>query len=233
MLSAELHAAIPLDSEALDINQLQQIMRLTGTPPASLISRMPSHEVRPAPPFAFPLRQLGFGAEQQRSNSSFVYRLSFHSSQRTASALSSCTPCFLSDSPCPSLQGFSECWTRAVKTLISCAALFLMFEWLDFCVMSVINWTAFNALTQKSELVFLSRTEWVRICVRICKTFFSLKLFTPLLFRHRQGTTSVHFPTCPRGTLLMCLLVPTLLVSFFFFSFLDSGLDHRWLSDSL
>ncbi|CAJ1051644.1 mitogen-activated protein kinase 14A isoform X2 [Xyrichtys novacula] len=28
------------------INQLQQIMRLTGTPPASLISRMPSHEVR-------------------------------------------------------------------------------------------------------------------------------------------------------------------------------------------
>uniref|UniRef100_A0A673N9M3 mitogen-activated protein kinase n=1 Tax=Sinocyclocheilus rhinocerous TaxID=307959 RepID=A0A673N9M3_9TELE len=27
------------------INQLQQIMRLTGTPPASLISRMPSHEV--------------------------------------------------------------------------------------------------------------------------------------------------------------------------------------------
>ncbi|TRZ02982.1 hypothetical protein DNTS_004985 [Danionella cerebrum] len=29
------------------INQLQQIMRLTGTPPASLISRMPSHEVRP------------------------------------------------------------------------------------------------------------------------------------------------------------------------------------------
>uniref|UniRef100_A0A8C6LNQ8 mitogen-activated protein kinase n=1 Tax=Nothobranchius furzeri TaxID=105023 RepID=A0A8C6LNQ8_NOTFU len=31
------------------INQLQQIMRLTGTPPASLISRMPSHEVRPIP----------------------------------------------------------------------------------------------------------------------------------------------------------------------------------------
>ncbi|CAG13378.1 unnamed protein product, partial [Tetraodon nigroviridis] len=30
------------------INQLQQIMRLTGTPPASLISRMPSHEVRHA-----------------------------------------------------------------------------------------------------------------------------------------------------------------------------------------
>uniref|UniRef100_A0A4W5N310 mitogen-activated protein kinase n=1 Tax=Hucho hucho TaxID=62062 RepID=A0A4W5N310_9TELE len=29
------------------INQLQQIMRLTGTPPASVISRMPSHEVRP------------------------------------------------------------------------------------------------------------------------------------------------------------------------------------------
>uniref|UniRef100_A0AAY4BVB1 mitogen-activated protein kinase n=1 Tax=Denticeps clupeoides TaxID=299321 RepID=A0AAY4BVB1_9TELE len=29
------------------INQLQQIMRLTGTPPASLISRMPSHEVSP------------------------------------------------------------------------------------------------------------------------------------------------------------------------------------------
>uniref|UniRef100_A0A672GRI7 mitogen-activated protein kinase n=1 Tax=Salarias fasciatus TaxID=181472 RepID=A0A672GRI7_SALFA len=28
------------------INQLQQIMRLTGTPPASLISRMPSHEAR-------------------------------------------------------------------------------------------------------------------------------------------------------------------------------------------
>uniref|UniRef100_A0A4W4EPR0 mitogen-activated protein kinase n=1 Tax=Electrophorus electricus TaxID=8005 RepID=A0A4W4EPR0_ELEEL len=28
------------------INQLQQIMRLTGTPPASLISRMPSHEFR-------------------------------------------------------------------------------------------------------------------------------------------------------------------------------------------
>uniref|UniRef100_A0A8C3FYL7 mitogen-activated protein kinase n=1 Tax=Cyclopterus lumpus TaxID=8103 RepID=A0A8C3FYL7_CYCLU len=27
------------------INQLQQIMRLTGTPPASLINRMPSHEV--------------------------------------------------------------------------------------------------------------------------------------------------------------------------------------------
>uniref|UniRef100_A0A8C7YWY8 mitogen-activated protein kinase n=1 Tax=Oryzias sinensis TaxID=183150 RepID=A0A8C7YWY8_9TELE len=31
------------------INQLQQIMRLTGTPPASLISRMPSHEVRLRP----------------------------------------------------------------------------------------------------------------------------------------------------------------------------------------
>ncbi|CAB1330201.1 unnamed protein product [Coregonus sp. 'balchen'] len=29
-----------------DINQLQQIMCLTGTPPASLISRMPSHEAR-------------------------------------------------------------------------------------------------------------------------------------------------------------------------------------------
>ncbi|XP_072336450.1 mitogen-activated protein kinase 14 isoform X4 [Scyliorhinus torazame] len=28
------------------INQLQQIMRLTGTPPASLINRMPSHEAR-------------------------------------------------------------------------------------------------------------------------------------------------------------------------------------------
>ncbi|KAM9431288.1 mitogen-activated protein kinase 14A-like isoform 2-T4 [Salvelinus alpinus] len=28
------------------INQLQQIMRLTGTPPAALISRMPSHEAR-------------------------------------------------------------------------------------------------------------------------------------------------------------------------------------------
>uniref|UniRef100_A0A8D3E1A4 mitogen-activated protein kinase n=1 Tax=Scophthalmus maximus TaxID=52904 RepID=A0A8D3E1A4_SCOMX len=28
------------------INQLQQIMRLTGTPPTSLISRMPSHEAR-------------------------------------------------------------------------------------------------------------------------------------------------------------------------------------------
>ncbi|KAM7401875.1 hypothetical protein PAMP_017152 [Pampus punctatissimus] len=33
-------------TEAVDINQLQQIMRLTGTPPASLISRMPSHEAR-------------------------------------------------------------------------------------------------------------------------------------------------------------------------------------------
>ena len=33
--------------ETKDINQLQQIMRLTGTPPVSLISRMPSHEVRP------------------------------------------------------------------------------------------------------------------------------------------------------------------------------------------
>ncbi|KAG7220727.1 hypothetical protein INR49_017841 [Caranx melampygus] len=30
----------------IDINQLQQIMRLTGVPPASLISRMPSHEAR-------------------------------------------------------------------------------------------------------------------------------------------------------------------------------------------
>lgn len=40
------HVQFPLNSEALDINQLQQIMRLTGTPPASLISRMPSHEVR-------------------------------------------------------------------------------------------------------------------------------------------------------------------------------------------
>uniref|UniRef100_A0A3Q3F040 mitogen-activated protein kinase n=1 Tax=Kryptolebias marmoratus TaxID=37003 RepID=A0A3Q3F040_KRYMA len=36
------------------INQLQQIMRLTGTPPASLISRMPSHEVRPPLPFLLP-----------------------------------------------------------------------------------------------------------------------------------------------------------------------------------
>lgn len=44
---------MPLDSEAIDINQLQQIMRLTGTPPASLISRMPSHEVRHVPS-AFP-----------------------------------------------------------------------------------------------------------------------------------------------------------------------------------
>lgn len=34
-----------LDMPFKDINQLQQIMRLTGTPPASLISRMPSHEV--------------------------------------------------------------------------------------------------------------------------------------------------------------------------------------------
>ncbi|TWW61636.1 Mitogen-activated protein kinase 14B [Takifugu flavidus] len=37
---------IDRDGKALDINQLQQIMRLTGTPPASLISRMPSHEAR-------------------------------------------------------------------------------------------------------------------------------------------------------------------------------------------
>ncbi len=36
----------PLTWVPQDINQLQQIMRLTGTPPASLISRMPSHEVR-------------------------------------------------------------------------------------------------------------------------------------------------------------------------------------------
>lgn len=34
------------------------------------------------------------------------------------------------------------------------------------------------------------------------------------IFFHRQGTMSIHFPKCPRGTLLMCLLVPTLLVSF-------------------
>uniref|UniRef100_A0A8D3DQC7 mitogen-activated protein kinase n=1 Tax=Scophthalmus maximus TaxID=52904 RepID=A0A8D3DQC7_SCOMX len=32
------------------INQLTQIMRLTGTPPASLIGRMPSHEVSHMPP---------------------------------------------------------------------------------------------------------------------------------------------------------------------------------------
>lgn len=44
-----------LDLAFKDINQLQQIMRLTGTPPASLISRMPSHEVSslwPSPLFA-------------------------------------------------------------------------------------------------------------------------------------------------------------------------------------
>lgn len=44
-----------LDLAYKDINQLQQIMRLTGTPPASLISRMPSHEVSslwPSPLFA-------------------------------------------------------------------------------------------------------------------------------------------------------------------------------------
>ncbi|KAG7238353.1 hypothetical protein INR49_031069 [Caranx melampygus] len=47
-------ATSKLHSEkAVDINQLQQIMRLTGTPPASLISRMPSHEVRHVPS-AFP-----------------------------------------------------------------------------------------------------------------------------------------------------------------------------------
>uniref|UniRef100_A0A673A8H4 mitogen-activated protein kinase n=1 Tax=Sphaeramia orbicularis TaxID=375764 RepID=A0A673A8H4_9TELE len=40
------------------INQLQQIMRLTGTPPASLISRMPSHEVRPEP-LLFPIQHKG------------------------------------------------------------------------------------------------------------------------------------------------------------------------------
>lgn len=39
----------PLDLGSQDINQLQQIMRLTGTPPASLISRMPSHEVSTDP----------------------------------------------------------------------------------------------------------------------------------------------------------------------------------------
>uniref|UniRef100_A0A4W4ESA0 mitogen-activated protein kinase n=1 Tax=Electrophorus electricus TaxID=8005 RepID=A0A4W4ESA0_ELEEL len=40
------------------INQLQQIMRLTGTPPASLISRMPSHEVSllwPSPHVHYPV----------------------------------------------------------------------------------------------------------------------------------------------------------------------------------
>lgn len=31
---------------------------------------------------------------------------------------------------------------------------------------------------------------------------------------HRQGTTLTHFPTCPRGTLLMYLLVPTHSVSY-------------------
>lgn len=39
----------PLDTSLKDINQLQQIMRLTGTPPAALISRMPSHEVSATP----------------------------------------------------------------------------------------------------------------------------------------------------------------------------------------
>ncbi len=48
-----------LDSEAADINQLQQIMRLTGTPPASLINRMPSHEVRPMPPVLTPTPPAG------------------------------------------------------------------------------------------------------------------------------------------------------------------------------
>lgn len=47
-----LHVTMALNSESLDINQLQQIMRLTGTPPASLISRMPSHEVRLASRFS-------------------------------------------------------------------------------------------------------------------------------------------------------------------------------------
>lgn len=45
---------MPLDLDAIDINQLQQIMRLTGTPPASLISRMPSHEVRHMDTSSFP-----------------------------------------------------------------------------------------------------------------------------------------------------------------------------------
>uniref|UniRef100_A0A8C1TN21 mitogen-activated protein kinase n=1 Tax=Cyprinus carpio TaxID=7962 RepID=A0A8C1TN21_CYPCA len=43
------------------INQLQQIMRLTGTPPASLISRMPSHEVSslsPSPLHLFLIKYL-------------------------------------------------------------------------------------------------------------------------------------------------------------------------------
>lgn len=59
---ADLHVMMPLDSEAVDINQLQQIMRLTGTPPASLISRMPSHEVRHMPSVSpLPSQQLESG----------------------------------------------------------------------------------------------------------------------------------------------------------------------------
>lgn len=65
---------MPLDSEAIDINQLQQIMRLTGTPPASLISRMPSHEVRHVPS-AFPRGpHLPAGLRAPASTHSTVYK---------------------------------------------------------------------------------------------------------------------------------------------------------------
>uniref|UniRef100_A0A1A7X5M3 mitogen-activated protein kinase n=1 Tax=Iconisemion striatum TaxID=60296 RepID=A0A1A7X5M3_9TELE len=41
-----MHYNMTVDICFVDINQLQQIMRLTGTPPATLINRMPSHEAR-------------------------------------------------------------------------------------------------------------------------------------------------------------------------------------------
>lgn len=117
---------MPLDSEAIDINQLQQIMRLTGTPPASLISRMPSHEVRYVPS-AFHVPRLTAtpqpGIRAPADIDSPVYRqipldlmcgfsvfLNVCVVCISASALTPLTPCFLSDSPCLSQQGFPECF---------------------------------------------------------------------------------------------------------------------------
>uniref|UniRef100_A0A8C6VYX3 mitogen-activated protein kinase n=4 Tax=Nothobranchius TaxID=28779 RepID=A0A8C6VYX3_NOTFU len=45
-IMAELLTGRPLFPGTDHINQLQQIMRLTGTPPVTLINRMPSHEAR-------------------------------------------------------------------------------------------------------------------------------------------------------------------------------------------
>lgn len=216
-----------LDSEAIDINQLQQIMRLTGTPPASLISRMPSHEVRHVPS-AFPGGpHLPAGLRSPASTHSTVYKpilldpmlyyevfiIIYHGISLRSQ----------------SIYSLSALWLTALVSARLCQCILMSFcmlthwfwKWHNVCIVCNLGRKQIfkHALPEGCTVIKLTMPKdfvFEVVAQQCCTTVFLKDLFTFFCcFVHlpRRGTTLIHFHACRRGTLLMCLLVPTLSVN--------------------